>query len=434
MLKLSFFLALLIIYFCINYSFGASNQSKSDEDHLKNSVLLQATALKNLWALLSLIVNLTECSNIYGIDRMLFCSPSVGYYLEMTQKSLIEKSKQLSDKEREIIVRAKYSPDLKELFDEVNAIIDDCLKKRLKTEAAVALKDQLLGLITKIYRQMVYFDFSILLPNHTNEDAFHLFQEFSSASGFTVTKLVLATTSKTLNENNNTPKEDHHRKSRRNRQSSAPKLLNQQELNEANKAADLNAHLMLGCCTDGTCGALEGKAKSKVKSKKKGGGRKKLKEVALDTPDLEEKSDEIDHENLDQDLAQSIEIVNQIIHFLGLIAEIEEKLISRENDFQTIVTKIFEIDLATINRGLKERLAKLPVNMKIQSSSIKNLLALKSEYNENIKKMAEPLINRNGENLTVNLPCNKKPKGKCVHCSHCSSTKLSEDDEIHSVD
>ncbi|EAK88536.1 signal peptide, predicted secreted protein with a cysteine cluster at the C-terminus, paralogs [Cryptosporidium parvum Iowa II] len=431
MLKLSFCLAILIICFCINYSFGASNQSKSGEERFKNSALYQATALKNFWALLKLMVNLTECSNHYNIDRMLFCSPSIGYYLEMTQKSLIEKSKQLSEKEKEIIAGASCSPDLKDQFEKLNEIINECLKRRLKTEAAVTLKDELLELIKTIYCQMAYFGFSSLIPNHTDEDALHLFQEFSSASGFTVTKLVLANTSKTSNENNTV--KVNHRKSKRNNQYSAPKQLSQHELLEATKAADLSAHLMLGCCTDGTCGALEGKAKSKAKSKKKSGGRKKLKEIALDVPNIEEKSNEIDHENSDEDLVQSIEIVNQIICSLGLIAEIEEKLISRENSFETIMKKIFDIDSAILDKGLKERVAKLPVNMKIQSSSIKNLLALKSGYKENIKKMAKTSIDGNGENLTINLLCNQKPNGKCVHCSHCNS-KLSEDDEIYFVD
>ncbi|TRY53422.1 Signal peptide region containing protein [Cryptosporidium tyzzeri] len=432
MLKLSFCLALLIICFCINYLFGASNQSKSEEERLKNSALFQVTALKNLWAMLTLMVKLTECSVIYGIDRMLFCSPSIGYYLEMTQKSLIVKSQQLSEKEKEKILRANCSPDMKEQFEEINKIIKSCVKKMLKTEAAVTLKDRMLDFLTKIYRQMAYFGFSSLLPNHTDEDALHLFQELSSASGFTVTKLVLATTSKTSNENN-TQKEDNHRKRRRNDQNSVSKQLSQQELLKATKAADLSGHLILGCCTDGTCGALEGKAKPKTKSKKKGGGKKKPKDIALDAPSLEKKFDEIDNEILDQNLVQSIEIVNQIIHFLGLIAEIEEKLISGEKNFQTIMTKISEIDSVIVNKGLKERLAKLPVNMKTQSGSTKNLSALKHGNNKIIREMARCLINSNGGGPTVHLPCDQKANGKCAHCTHCSS-KLSEDDEIYSVD
>ncbi|KAK9174203.1 Signal peptide region containing protein [Cryptosporidium meleagridis] len=95
---------------------------------------------------------------------------------------------------------------------------------------------------------------------------------------------------------------------------------------------------------------------------------------------------------------------------------------------------IYQLDLVKTNRNLKERLAKLPVNMKFKSSSMEGIRALKSKYNENMRSMSKIPTNTSEKDQTVNSQPIQKPKEKCEHCSHCTSVGLLKNGEIYSVD
>ncbi|KAH8582120.1 signal peptide protein [Cryptosporidium sp. chipmunk genotype I] len=433
MLKSSFCLALLIIYLCVNYSLNASNFSESDQCNLQRFEIRIITVLKNFLLFLKVLIRLTECSLKYNIDRMVTCVPSINHFMKITDELIKKKSKALSSKENEIVSRAHCSSDLTSLFKELNDIIDICLNKNLQNGMVKSLHDQFFKLQTKLYFQITFFNIEDVLPNYNERDILSLFQRVSSAAAYSITRLMVAAPIQNLDEDNNMPREETSRSKKTDGKFETKKQYSQLELEEASRAADLNAHLMLGCCTDGTCGSLEQKSKIKVKNKKSGG--KKLKNTVLDEEEnLQGKPGQENNTNSEPLIFQCIELLTQIIHKLSQIAELEEKLIVAVNIYETAMQGLMANAEILVDKGLKERLSKLRPDMKFQSSSEKAISALKSQYGANIKKISESLFNKYKEQADKK-PCFKKPNGQCHHCKHCNSRiECCKDGETYSID
>ncbi|KAJ1613193.1 hypothetical protein OJ252_1044 [Cryptosporidium canis] len=111
------------------------------------------------------------------------------------------------------------------------------------------------------------------------------------------------------------------------------------------KSSNLAAHLLIGCCKDGSCDSLDSSRKKEKSSKKRNRGGRKRREMKLhlenNNEQVEEAKDDIqDEEGLNAMLLEAVELVNKAVAKLLDISKLEQKLTDDLLAFNQLVDKL----------------------------------------------------------------------------------------------
>ncbi|OII74455.1 uncharacterized protein cubi_00008 [Cryptosporidium ubiquitum] len=391
MSRLSFCLKFLLIGLCINYSLNASNFYEHGTS-LEGSTQFRAVAiLKSVRSYAIILIGAANCFSEYKIGAMSKHLDILASLINNSNESISRIKPSLSQEEEELLKGMNCVPELEILFDDVYKIVRECLTEGLRPNRVKLFEELLFQMQMSILPCIASVDTHITFPGHSLEDISNSIQLIISSSAYSVTRMLkLAYSEKPTGD-------DSEKKESKKEKAGANKKLSNKEYEKASKDADLNAHLLLGCCKDGTCGSLENKSRSKTRNKKGGGRKKRMNDVGLDQEEISEAciKEETHKESCavsDPLLGQLVQIVELVINKLKEIAFLEEKLQVLAFNYQAIMREIEQNSEIAKNEKLKDRVCKLPKDVIFKARNEQEIEKLKSEYTRNLKKMSESSI------------------------------------------
>ncbi|KAJ1608768.1 hypothetical protein OJ253_1812 [Cryptosporidium canis] len=116
-------------------------------------------------------------------------------------------------------------------------------------------------------------------------------------------------------------------------------------LTNKEKSSNLAAHLLIGCCKDGSCDSLDTSKKKEKQPKKRNRGGKKKREIKLNLENNKEQAEEAkddsrDEKGLNVMFLEAIQLVNQAISKLHDISKIEKKFTAELLAFNQLMNKL----------------------------------------------------------------------------------------------
>ncbi|KAJ1608836.1 hypothetical protein OIY81_2534 [Cryptosporidium canis] len=376
MRKSVFCFALILLFFFPVCSLGASNFDYDDDGEVngRNLIILLNTYIRYL----NLLKRFASCLQNYNILTFKPMIKVLNYNVEQCIYHTKLVYYGMDPSEHDPSIKTKCAAELDESFNKLNEIISECINGPV-TEELVSLLTQGFGPIHRyLHNKLKKHDWS----NFLAENKVKLCEDSLDA----VSTACMASLRMLHNSVVIKRERAEARLKLRERKEKKTKQLSESELQEAEKLANLNAHIAIGCCTDGSCGSLEGTGKTKSKRS----GKKKQKNLAQQR--VAETNDQLEpKEQRNQVIEEAVEVLNLLIKKLIVISEEEFKLRVHATSYNGIYSDITRHIGQSTNEGLICRANMLPESVSYDSDSYEEKNN-KCVYLLNSKKMAAAAV------------------------------------------
>ncbi|KAJ1608767.1 hypothetical protein OJ253_1811 [Cryptosporidium canis] len=414
MRKSFFFFALILLFFPV-CSLSASNFECNDGDEVngRNLIIVLNTYIKYL-KLLKKFANCLQNYNIFSFNPLL---ATINHRIEQAKYNAILIYSELDPQDCDPSLKTMYETKLEEQFERLIQIMLKCMHTSIDLELVDLLHDSLVIIHKYLYAQFKEKDWSGLINDRKERISNVLMDAFTTVCMASVQMLRNLIAIK--QEKQESRRMAHQRKIALTKQLSGP------ELREAEKLANLNAHIAMGCCTDGSCDSLESTGKKKTKSKRS--GRKKQKELA--EKGVAEADDKVENKQSNLDIEYVVDILNLILEKLRNISGEESKLRILASSYNDIHSDIMRLKVQSSNDKLVCRADKLPENLPYNSNSSESKNN-KSECRSILRKMAGAVV-CGCTNDDCKIGHTWKIKDYCVHSC---GPKFEKNYDVNSVD